>query len=235
MRTSTTPRDAVTAQASVTAPAPSRPRRRASDHSPGVVALVALLLAGCGSAGGVIRATAPPLPDTTGSATETATPSPSASPPPQPSPPPSPSPTAGAEGGVVRVPADDGRGDATVAADLYPSSGAATCPSMGTAGYGACPVTPRLADRLNQHPVPSAEQLCRCQGTWQGVSIDAPTVLPGLNRYTVVVVLDFGSAVSKARFDLVVLRTADGWFADDILCHGGGASTSIYTDPPPTC
>jgi hypothetical protein len=201
-----------------------------------------LALGGCGSSGGVIHATAPPLPDTTGSATAAPSPtvsvSPSPSPPPPPPPPsatPSPSPGAGSEGGVERVPVDDTRGDATVAADLYPSSGAVSCPSPGSLGYGACPVTARLADRLNQHPVSGAEQLCRCDGTWQGVSITAPTVLPALDTYTVEVVLDLGSGRGKARLDVVVLRSADGWFADDILCHGGGQSTSIYASSPPTC
>jgi hypothetical protein len=201
--------------------------------------LVTMLpLAACGSSGGVLHASAPPLPDTTGPATATASPTvppPSPSPSATPSPTATPTPTAGSEGGVERVPVDDTRGDATVAADLYPSSGAVTCPGMGSMGYGACPVTARLADRLNQHPVSGAEQLCRCTGTWQGVSITAPAVLPALDTYTVEVVLDLGSGNGKAHFDIVVLRTADGWFADDILCHGGGQSTSIYASSPPAC
>jgi hypothetical protein len=211
---------------------------RTASHRPWVLTgvLLTLLLAACSSSGGVVHATAPPLPDTTGSAAATASPAASATPqPPPPSPTPSPTSTAGTEGGVERVPVDDGRGDATVAADLYPSSGAAICGSMGTGGYGACPVTTRLAARLNQHPVSGAEQICRCNGTWQGVSINAPTVLPGLDTYTVEVVLDFGSPSPKAHLDLVVLRTSDGWFADDILCHGGGDSTSIYAASPPAC
>jgi hypothetical protein len=199
--------------------------------------LAVLLLAGCGSSGGVARATAPPLPDTTGtpSAAPSASPTPQPSPTATASPTASPSPTSGAEGGIERVPADDGRGDATVAADLYPSSGSATCPSAGTAGYGACPVTSRLAARLDDHPVNGGEQLCRCQTQWQGVSINAPQVLPALSTYTVEVDLDFGGIVPKARFDVVVVRTADGWFADDILCHGGSTSTSVYATSPPHC
>jgi hypothetical protein len=199
-------------------------------------ALAALLLSACGSSGGVARATAPPLPDTT--APPTATPSPSPSPTAQPTPTPSPSPTAAAtpppaEGAVLRVPYEDPRGDATVAADLYPSSGSATCPSTGSAGYGACPVTSRLAVRLNQHPVRGVEQLCRCQAQWQGVSIRAPTVLPAIDSYTVEVDLTVNG--TPIQFDVLVLRTADGWFADDIRCHGGGASTSIYATSPPLC
>jgi hypothetical protein len=199
-------------------------------------ALAALLLSACGSSGGIARATAPPLPDTT--APPTATPSPSPSPTAQPTPTPSPSPTPAAtappaEGGVIRVPPDDSSGDATVAADLYPSSGSANCPSSGSTGYGACPVTPRLANRLNQHPVSGVEQLCRCQARWQGVSIKAPTVLPAIDSYTVEVDLTVNG--TPIQFDVLVLRTADGWSADDIRCHGGGASTSIYANSPPLC
>jgi len=197
-----------------------------------LLAGLALLLAGCGTAGGVARATAPPLPDTsappraTPSATRTPAPSPSASPTASPSP-------SSAEGGVERVPPDDDRGDATVAGDLYPSSGFANCPSMGPVGYGACPVTQRLADRLNQHPIRGAEQLCRCNNTWQGVSINAPTVLPAINSYTVEVDLQFGA--STIKLDVIVLRTSDGWYADDIQCHGGGSGTSIHAPTPPAC
>ena len=81
---------------------------------------------------------------------------------------------------MTRVPYDDQQGDHTVAADLYPSSGFANCPSMGAIGYGACPVTPRLADRLNLHPIKGVEPLCRCQQQWQGVTINAPPVLLAL-------------------------------------------------------
>jgi hypothetical protein len=134
---------------------------------------------------------------------------------------------------VTRVPPDDSRGDATVAADLYPSSGFANCPSMGPSGYGACPVTSRLAVQLNRHPIRGAEQLCRCQNQWTGVNINAPPVLPAINSYTVEVDLQFGAGTIS--FDVIVLRGADGWFADDLRCHGGGASTSIYASSPPPC
>jgi hypothetical protein len=198
-------------------------------------AALGLLLAGCGSSGGIARATAPPLPDTSAPPTATPSPSPTAQPTSTATPAstPSPSATPGSEGGVVRVPPDDQSGDATVAADLYPSSGSASCPNTGPVGYGACPVTSRLADRLNQHPVHRAEQLCRCQNKWQGVTIKAPTVLPVIDTYTVEVDLQFGA--SAIDLDVIVLRTADGWFADDIRCHGGGASTSIYAAAPPPC
>ena len=197
--------------------------------------LLLLLLAGCGG-GGVARVAAPPLPDTTGTPMASASPSPSATATPTPSAAPTQAPTsAPAEGGVTRVPASDGNGDDTVAADLYPSSGFANCPSMGSLGYGACPVTPRLADRLNQHPITGAEQLCRCQGQWQGVSINAPPVLPAVSSYTVEVDLSFGSSVPQVQFDVIVLRESDGWYADDIQCHNGGSGTSIYVSSPPHC
>lgn len=194
--------------------------------------LCALALAGCGASAGVAHATAPPLPDTTGTPAVSATPSPSATPTPAPTATPTPTPSP-AEGGVERVPPTDGQGDDTVAADLYPSSGFASCPSMGPSGYGACPVTSRLADRLNQHPIKGVEPLCRCQQQWQGVSINAPPVLPTVDSYTVEVDLSFGG--TTVRFDLTVLRTSDGWFADDIRCHGGDSSTSIYATNPPLC
>jgi hypothetical protein len=134
---------------------------------------------------------------------------------------------------VTRVPPDDPQGATTVAAYLYPSSGSENCASKGPTGYGACPVTSRLADRLNQRPVKGRQQLCRCQAQWQGVTIKAPTALPILNTYTVEVDLDVnGTAI---RFDLIVLRTGDGWFADDIRCHGGDSSTSVYALSPPNC
>ena len=200
-----------------------------------IAALCALLLAACGTSGGIARATAPPLPDTTGpptaapSATATPSPSPTATPAATPTPTATP-----AEGGVTRVPSSDPQGDDTVAADLYPSSGFANCPSMGASGYGACPVTPRLADRLNAHPIKGVEPLCRCQQQWQGVTINAPPVLPAITSYTVEVDLSFGGG-TMIRFDLTVLRNPDGWYADDIQCHMGGPSTSIYVSSPPLC
>jgi hypothetical protein len=198
--------------------------------------LCALLLAACGGgSGGIARATAPPLPDTTGP--PTATPAPSATPTPSPSPTSSATPSATAtpaEGGVTRVPPDDQQGDNTVAADLYPSSGFANCPSMGPAGYGACPVTQRLADALNRHPIKGVEPLCRCQQQWQGVTINAPPVLPAITSYTVELDLSFGGGTT-IRFDVTVLRQSDGWYADDIRCHGGDSSTSIRASSPPLC
>jgi hypothetical protein len=134
---------------------------------------------------------------------------------------------------VTRVPPDDPRGDATVAADLYPSSGFANCPSMGSSGYGACPVTSRLAAQLNRHPIRGVEQLCRCQSQWQGVNIKAPTVLPAIDSYTVEVDLSVNG--TPIQFDVLVLRTGDGWFADDIRCHNGGPNSSIYASSPPLC
>src|SRR5207302_9405010 len=125
---------------------------------------------GRGGAAGIPRATPPPLPDPTGPPTATPAPSATATPSPSSTPTPSATPTATAtpaEGGVTRVPYDDQQGDHTVAADLCPSSGFANCRSMGAIGYGACPVTPRLADRLNRHPIRGVEPLCRCQQQWQ--------------------------------------------------------------------
>jgi hypothetical protein len=209
------------------------PRRRSSIAA---LALGTLLLAGCGSSGGIARVNAPQLPDTT--APPTASPSASPSATPQPTATPTATPTTAptstpAEGGVIRVPPDDSNGDNTVAADLYPSSGFANCASSGSAGYGACPVTSRLGDRLNQHPIRGAEQLCRCQNRWQGVNITAPPVLPALNTYTVEVDLQFGGGT--VSLDVVVIRTSDGWYADDIRCHGAGSGTSIYSASPPPC
>jgi len=198
-------------------------------------AVCALLATACGGSGGIARAVAPPLPDTTGTPMASATPSPSASPSPSPTAAPTatPSPTP-AEGGVTRVPPTDTNGDDTVAADLYPSSGAANCLGSGSTGYGACPVTDRLAARLNQHPFSGGEQLCRCQAPWQGVTITAPPVLPAITTYTVEVDLNFGSSI-EAKFDVIVLEESDGWFADDIQCHDGGSQTSIYASSPPHC
>jgi hypothetical protein len=62
-----------------------------------------------------------------------------------------------------------------------------------------------------------------------------PQLLRTGSTYTVEVDLDFGSLVSSVKFDVIVLLTSEGWFADDIRCHDGGSSTSIYASSPPPC
>jgi hypothetical protein len=93
-------------------------------------------------------------------------------------------------------------------------------------------VTSRLAYRLNQHPVRGVEQLCRCGNPWQGVSIKPPLLRTGT---TSTVEVDLTVNGTPIQFDVLVVRTGDGWFADDIRCHGGDSSTSIYASPPPLC
>ena len=127
------------------------------------------------------------------------------------------------------VPASDPDGARTVAGILFPASGIA-CGADSPGGYSACPLTDRLAARLNSNPLRFAEPLCRCQNTYTSRTI---TVTPVRDGAIVRVALGFGT--STESIDINVLRTQAGWLADDTSCSGKGPSTSIYALSPPPC
>jgi hypothetical protein len=165
--------------------------------------------------------TAPPTPSASPAPTPTATP------PPTPTPSPTPQPTSG---GII--PGGDTNGAVDLGMYLYPSNTGLACGAR-TAHYDACPVTSRLAARLDQHPIAHAEQLCRCQNTWHQSTVTS-TQTPDPTVWIVHVVLDFG-APPTVDIDLRVLRTDNGWLADDTTCTGLGEDTSIYAQNPPSC
>ena len=162
--------------------------------------------------------TATPSPSSTPTVTPLATPTPPSTPTPGPTP--------------YYISPQDPDGARKVGDRLYPSTGVA-CGAQGGGHYDLCPVTSRLAARLDSHPTDGAEPLCRCQNAWQSSSITT-TGTPDPNVVVVHVVLSFGPGVSEA-VDVRVLRTESGWVADDTTCTGRGESTSIYSSNPPPC
>jgi hypothetical protein len=200
------------------------PARR---HVSVLVLLAAAVLVACGSGGGSQVATGPsqtpgppttpastPFVSATASASTTATATASAAPTPTATPTPDPS------GDVVRV-----------GQTLYPSSGAACGAQSGR--YDGCPVTSRLASRLDGHPTPQAEPLCRCQNFWQHAQVSV-TRTADPNTWLAHIVLDFGGP-QPVKIDVAVIATPSGWLADDTTCTGQGPSTSIYVQNPPPC
>ncbi|HEV7678179.1 MAG TPA: hypothetical protein VGQ42_06390 [Candidatus Dormibacteraeota bacterium] len=197
---------------------------------------VFLLCAACGSSAPTGVATGPSQtagPPTTPSATATATdvpatPSATATP----SPTPRVSPTAQPTSGAIVVPPTDNEGALHTADYLYPSQSGSSCGAR-TGHYDDCPVTARLAARLDGHPLPGGEALCRCQNFWQGVQVQV-TQTPDPTVWVDHVVITFGPSAT-VKIDVRVLRTAGGWVADDTSCTGQGAQTSIYAQNPPPC
>lgn len=206
------------------------PARRAV--LPAAVLLVAAL-AGCGSSSaspkGVASAPDQTLAPITAAPTPSPTPSPTAAPTAAPTPTPTPTP-APTSGGII--PSGDANGATDLGAYLYPSSTGIACGAR-TGHYDPCPVTSRLAQRLDSQPTPHAEPLCRCQNQWQQSSFTA-TQTPDATVWIVHVVLTFGPGVT-VTIDLRALRTAGGWLGDDTTCSGQDESTSIYAQNPPPC
>lgn len=207
----------------------TRPRRARL----GALVLLAATVVACGSSRNRVATGPEPTlgPPTTPTATASppATPSPSATPAPTPTPAATPTPLSTSSG---IIPAGDPDGAAKLGAYLYPSSAGVACGGR-TGHYDSCPVTGRLASRLDSHPTDGAEPLCRCQNSWRSSSVNAaqtsdPTI------WVDHVVLTFGPGVTVA-IDVSVLRTAGGWLADDTTCTGGGSPTSIYAQSPPPC
>ena len=109
-------------------------------------------------------------------------------------------------------------------------------PGDAQGGYGecdhaddlaACPLTPKLAARLLQHPTSNgggggAAPLCRCQAVSPDLAISTDTV----GDHAVAHVGLFGGQV---KIDLVVVGTAGGPAVDDTTCTGKDpVATSIY-------
>jgi hypothetical protein len=130
------------------------------------------------------------------------------------------------------VPASDANGAEEVGAYLYSSLAGIACGARG-GHYDNCPVTSRLAQRLDSHPISGAEPLCRCQNYWQQSTVTVMQT-PDPAVWIDHVVLQFGPAAT-VTIDLRVLLTSSGWFADDTTCTGKGEATSIYVSSPPPC
>jgi hypothetical protein len=191
----------------------------------------ALSLVACGGSAPTGIATGPAQsagPDTTPMPTATAQPTPT--PTLQPTPTPTPAPTATPSSIPCPVPATDDSA-CKVGQTLYPSSGAA-CGATGN-HYDACPVTSRLAARLDSHPTPHAEPLCRCQNFWQQSTVSY-TQTPDPTVWVIHVFLTFGPGAT-VKIDARVLHAASGWVGDDTTCTGHGTETSIYGLSPPPC
>jgi hypothetical protein len=158
-------------------------------------------------------------------------PPPTATPSPTPSATPTPAPTPALVNGRITVSNLDDNGAAVVAGILFPASGG-VCGANGK--YDSCPVTDGLAQRLDSNPIAHAEPLCRCQNTYQSVTITTEALPPGNPGAIAHVVLDFGG--SSEKLDLTIIRSDDGWFASDTSCTGQDqGTTSIYAATPPPC
>jgi hypothetical protein len=206
-----------------------------------LIALLAFatLLGACGggSANRTAVATGPSQsagPDTTAPPTATAKPTPTPQPTPTPTATPTPTPVPGpsVQPTPYYVPPGDASGAQHVAEYLYPSGNGSACGSGGR-HYDNCPVTSRLAQRLDSNPTPQAEPLCRCQNTWQSTAVSV-TQSSDPSVWTAHVVITFGPGATE-KIDVLVRRTAAGWLADDTTCSGTGSSTSIYSSTPPPC
>lgn len=178
---------------------------------------LALLLSACSTP--IASHTTPPPSASIGA---TPTPSPTATP--------APSPTT--VNGRQTVSSLDDNGGAVAASILFPPSGSACGSASGK--YDSCPVSDALAARLDAHPLPAAEPLCRCQNSWQSRTITTDGLPPGNPGVIAHVVLNFGSG--SVKLDVTILRTEAGWFATDTTCSGQDSSaTSIYAQSPPPC
>lgn len=203
-----------------------------------------VLVSACGTSGAGGVATGPPqshgLPVTTAPPTPTPTPSPSPTatplPTPTPTPTPTPSPTASASPQPSPtpyvIPPTDANGAQEVGAYIYSSIAGIACGAR-SGHYDNCPVSDRLAQRLDSHPTTGAEPLCRCQNYWQSSTVTV-TQTPDATIWIDHVVLTFGPNIT-VTIDMRVLRTAGGWMGDDTTCTGQSAATSIYVPNPPPC
>ena len=129
--------------------------------------------------------------------------------------------------------ADNGaKGACEAAKELYPSSGITCAPPQGQTYQSSpnCPLTSSLAQRLDSHPLPGADAICRCQNTYQSASYQVAGPIPGLsNEYVVRAKLQFGQL--SQSFDVIVSETSSGSLIGDIQCGGGGSATSIMQQP----
>ena len=173
------------------------------------------------------------LPAGAGGATATATDVPSAPPTPEPTP------LSGADaGGPALVPLSDSNGPADVAALLFPArSGGVSCGSDHDTYATDCPVTHRLAARLNQlyQQGTPYEPLCRCGRAWLKVSFQSAAAVghSDTQPYAGEAAL-FTFSNGEETLTVVVARTVSGWLADDTYCKQD-ATTSVYSTQAPPC
>jgi hypothetical protein len=197
------------------------------------MALLAVAASSCGSGSKPLGVATGPsqTPGFVSTAPPTPTPAPTPTPTPGPTPTPAPSPTPQPTSTGI-VPASDPNGAVDLGDYLYPSNTGVACGGR-TGHYDACPVTSRLASRLDSHPTGPAEPLCRCENTWKQSAVTT-TQTPDPTVWIDHVVLTFGPA-AKVTIDLRVMRTDSGWLGDDTTCTGQGEDTSIYVQNPPPC
>jgi hypothetical protein len=93
-----------------------------------------------------------------------------------------------------------------------------------------CPVTDRLAARLDELTAPRAEgpgpspPLCRCQNGPNSISVRTEVTASGGIAH---VTLDYGGGLSS-NIDLIIVVSSGRLLVDDTQCTGGGSSTSVY-------
>jgi hypothetical protein len=93
-----------------------------------------------------------------------------------------------------------------------------------------CPVTDRLAARLDELTAPRAEgpgpspPLCRCQNGPNSISVRTEVTASGGIAH---VTLDYGAVLGN-NIDLIIVVSGGRLLVDDTQCTGGGSSTSVY-------
>ncbi|MFY9615904.1 MAG: hypothetical protein WAT58_10950 [Candidatus Dormiibacterota bacterium] len=148
----------------------------------------------------------------------------------QATPTPSASPTPLANTGI---PASDPDGPRKVAERLFPDGGKACGkPSADVSlwDYTGCPATTILIARLNKHPIPYAEQLCRCAKPY-GTRVFVTT----LTTDGAVVRANLGIDATTQMLDIAIDKSSGSWAAADVTCASRGTSTSIFSDAPTLC
>jgi hypothetical protein len=93
-----------------------------------------------------------------------------------------------------------------------------------------CPVTDRLAARLDELTAPRAEgpgpspPLCRCQNGPNSISVGPEVTASGGVAH---VTMDYGGGLSN-NIDLIMVVSGGRLLVDDTRCTSGGSSTSVY-------
>jgi hypothetical protein len=115
----------------------------------------------------------------------------------------------------------------TIAHQIFPGPHPVGCNWHDRAN---CPVTDRLAARLDELTAPRAEgpgpspPLCRCQNGPNFISVRPEVTASGGIAH---VTLDYGGGLNS-NIDLIVVVSSGRLLVDDTQCAGGGSSTSVY-------
>ena len=109
-----------------------------------------------------------------------------------------------------------------------------TAAAGGGASYASCPFTQRLMQRLGQNPIPQEDPVSRAQMSVLKPTITVETTASGAIAH-LTAPSEGGSPEYTTGLDFVFISVNGQPLADDILCTGGGASTSIYAASPPNC